>query len=320
MTQDAIGEAELPLESVGEKLARLRHAAGLSRAALAARTKIPERHLAAIEAGDFAALPGRTYVVGFTRSYAKALGLDDQAIAREVRAELAANEPDAGTRSGPVFEPGDPARVPGSRFAWLAALGALAVIAACFILWRGYFAPGGQLPSILPADQPVVAAPPPRRVAPPAPVPTGGAVVFTAEQDGVWVKFYDAGGNQLLQKELALGESYAVPETLADVRLATARPDALAITIGGQPVPKLADRQMTLRDVPITAAALLARPPGVAVPVITPVAPAPASPMPARRAAPVRTQVAPAAAAGSPGAAQPTPVASVSATTAATAN
>lgn len=300
MSQDGIGEAELPLEGVGARLARKREEAGLSRADLAERTRIPERHLAAIEAGDFAALPARTYAVGFTRSYAKALGLDDAAVADEVRAELAALEPDSSARPAPAFEPGDPARVPGPRFAWLAALGALAAIAVCFVIWRGFFAPAGELPSILPS-----AAPPPPAAAAPAaaaaaPAPAGGAVVFTARADRVWVKFTDAAGNQLLQKELAAGESYTVPADAAGVLLATARPDALAITVGGRPVPPLADRQTTLRNVPVTAAALLARGQAPAAPAVSAppaprsqpraAAPAPApSPAPPAEPAPATT-------------------------------
>ena len=163
MSHDDTGEQELPLESVGQKLARKREAAGLSLAALSAQTRIPERHLAAIEAGDFAALPARTYAVGFSRSYAKAVGLDDKVIADGVRAELAAHEPDHVQRGLPGFEPGDPARVPGPRFAWAAGLGALAVLIGCFLLWRGYFAPAGELPSILPQETPAPAPPQGRR-------------------------------------------------------------------------------------------------------------------------------------------------------------
>jgi hypothetical protein len=39
----------------------------------------------------------------------------------------------------------------------------------------------------------------------------------------------------------------------------TGRPDALAITVGGRPVPKLAEEERVMKDVPVTAAALLAR-------------------------------------------------------------
>ena len=75
----------------------------------------------------------------------------------------------------------------------------------------------------------------------------------------VWVKFTDAQGNQLFQKELAQGEAFTVPTDKGEVFLRTARPEALAITIGGQAVPKIADVQQTISNYPVSAAALLAR-------------------------------------------------------------
>lgn len=269
MTDDESSEAELPLEGVGARLMRAREAAGKTRAQIAAVTKIPERHLAAIETGNFAALPARTYAIGFARSYARALGLDEAQVAVEVRAELATVEPEPQRRMVPTFEPGDPARVPSARFAWLAALGVVVVLALLFTFWRGFLAPGGELPSILPQETPSASV---STSAAPGAVPSG-PVVFTAIQPQVWVKFTDGTGNQLFQKELAQGESYTLPAGTAEVRLSTARPDALSITIGGQPVAKLSETQQVLRDVPVTAAALNAR--GAASPAAVATGPAP---------------------------------------------
>lgn len=269
-----VAEAQLPLDNVGARLARAREASGMSRAQLSNVTKIPERHLAAIEASDFSALPARTYAVGFSRSVAKALGLDDREVVDQVRVELANQEPPP-LRGIPAFEPGDPARVPGARFAWIAALAALVVIVAgVAFAWRSYYAPAGELPSILAEEN---AAPGTAVVAPVAPPPApaaNGPVVFTAQAPTVWVKFTDGTGKQLLQKELQQGESWTVPQDVADVKLWTAHPEALAITVGGQPVPKLAETQQTMRDVPVTAAALLAR----GAPVQASAAPASAAP------------------------------------------
>ena len=303
-------EAELPLDSVGARLTRARETSGMSRAQLAVITKIPERHLAAIEAGNFAALPARTYAVGFSRSYAKALGLDDREIVDQVRAELAQQEP-APVRAVPAFEPGDPARVPAARFAWIAALAVLVVVAAGFAFaWRSYYAPGGTLPSILPEETAVPSTP---ASAVPAPAPTGGPVVFTALAPAVWVKFTDGTGKQLMQKEMAQGETWTVPVDAGEVKIWTAHPEALAITVGGQAVPKLAETQQTVKDVPVTAAALLARGTAPASPSAT----APASPVAAaanepRRSAPVQAprrvaerERAPVAAAPGPTAAAP---------------
>ncbi|PKB14722.1 cytoskeletal protein RodZ [Novosphingobium kunmingense] len=276
MAETLVAEGQLPLDNVGARLARAREASGMSRAQLSNVTKIPERHLAAIEASDFSALPARTYAVGFSRSVAKALGLDDREVVDAVRVELANQEPPP-LRGIPAFEPGDPARVPGARFAWIAALAALVVIVAgVAFAWRSYYAPAGELPSILsePNAAAPAAAPPPVAVA--APAPANGPVVFTAQAPAVWVKFTDGSGKQLLQKELQQGEAWTVPQDVADVKLWTAHPEALAITIGGQPVPKLSDVQKTVRDVPVTASALLAR---AAVPAAT-VVPASAQALP----------------------------------------
>lgn len=262
-------EAELPLEGVGARLMRARESSGRSRAQIAAETRIPERHIASIEDGDFAALASRTYAVGFSRSYAKAVGLDPKEIATAVRTELEAQEPSESRRQVQTFEPGDPARVPSPRLAWIAAAGVLVVLIAGFFLARSMFFPAGELASSLPQDAPASVA----SQTAPAAVPTGGVVIFTALQPTIWVKFTDGAGNQLLQKELAQGESYAIPEGIADVKLWTARPEALSITVGGQAVPKLSEVQQTLKDVPVSAAALLARGTGAAVPAIEPAAP-----------------------------------------------
>lgn len=282
MEDEVLSEAELPLDGAGTRLVRGREAAGMTRSQLAAITKIPERHLAAIEAGDFSALPARTYAVGFARNYARAVGLDQNEIADAVRAELAAQSSEPPRRTVPSFEPGDPARVPSARFAWVSLGAAVVLILAGFAFWRSYYAPGGELPSIL-AEETASAVP---SAAPTQAPAAAGPVVFTALEPLVWVKFTDGAGNQLLQKELLNGESYTVPPEAADVRLTTARPTALAITVGGQPVARLADADATLRDVPVTASALLARgaqvapPPPTAAPTARPTAAVRASPRP----------------------------------------
>lgn len=255
MIENEQQEAELPLEGAGAQLARAREAAGKSLADIALATRVSERQLALIEAGNFAALPSRAYAIGFSRTYAKVVGLDSNAIVAMVRDELARQEPDSVRRTVPAFEPGDPARLPGRRVAWYAAAGVLLVLIAGFVAWPSLYAPGGSLPSILPSETPSPAV----TTVAPAPVPITGPVVFTATRDQVWVRFADGNGQQLLQKVLAVGESWTVPENAGAVTLTTARPDGLAVTIGGRAVPPLADQEQTMRDVPVTAAALLAR-------------------------------------------------------------
>ena len=155
--------------TAGGRLRAAREAAGLTLVDMAGETKIPVRMLTLIEAGDYAALPAKAYATGFSRTYARALGLDENEILAEVRREL--GQVDHGeTRLAPAFEPGDPARVPTARFAWAAAVAALAVLVAGLVLWRSYYAPAVTLP-------PLTEPPPPRAVAAPARAPASGAPV-----------------------------------------------------------------------------------------------------------------------------------------------
>ena len=84
-------------------------------------------------------------------------------------------------------------------------------------------------------------------------------MVFTALEEGVWVKFYDGQGKQLMQKQLAKGESYTVPSEAVEPKLWTGRPDALAITVGGLQIARLAEAEKVMKDVPVDAASLRAR-------------------------------------------------------------
>ena len=266
---------ELPLDSPGLRLRRAREAAGLTLSDISARTKIAERHLSSIENDAFEALASRAYAVGFTRSYARALSLDEHEYASAVRDEFDRRSLNYERHPSLTFEPGDPARVPTARLAWLSALAAVLVIAVVFALWRNFYSPavdsGDLAPSAAASAKPVaVAAAGGSQPVAPGPV-AGGEVVFTAQDDGVWVKFYDASGAQLFQKEMVKGERFVVPAGANGPMIRTARPEALQITVAGQIVPVLSERQMIIKDVPVSAAALLARPrtviqPGAAVP------------------------------------------------------
>jgi cytoskeleton protein RodZ len=66
--------------AAGALLRAGREAAGLSVAAVAQQLKLAPRQVAALEDGDFSKLPGRTFVRGFMRNYARLLRLDSDAV------------------------------------------------------------------------------------------------------------------------------------------------------------------------------------------------------------------------------------------------
>lgn len=276
----------------GATLRAAREKAGLSRAEIATRTKIAERHLVAIEEGRFGDLAARTYAVGFARTYARSVGLDENAIANEVRGQLDAESHDRPVIA-PSFEPGDPARVPSRRLAWVAAGGVVVVIGVLLVFWSSYLQPEGTLPDLTaPKPSAAVAATGPAPAAPPPPVtPVDGPVVLTAAGDQVWIKVTDATGTQVVQKELKLGETWTVPQGTNGPQLRTGRPDALQITVGGRAIPSLSTRPETVSGVSLKGPDLLARlnpaaasaaprpAPSASLPAVQPT-PAPAPPAP----------------------------------------
>lgn len=63
-------------ESAGAQLARAREALGMSLADVANALRLSVRQVEAIEADDYDKLPGRTFVRGFMRNYARLVNLD----------------------------------------------------------------------------------------------------------------------------------------------------------------------------------------------------------------------------------------------------
>ncbi|WP_133366577.1 helix-turn-helix domain-containing protein [Qipengyuania sediminis] len=243
----------------GALLAKARGKAKLTIADVAAKTRIPQRHLEAIEAGDYARLPSRTYAIGFSRTYARMLGLDEREVTEQVRLDLEQADPASPARPD-RFEPGDPARLPSRRLAWLSALAVLVLVVGAFSFYRTYFSPGLG-PAPLTAPTPAQAAPRaagPSVAAAPA-VGASGPVVFTSLADGTWVKFYDGAGKRLFEGQMARGQTFTVPADAANPQVWTGRPNMLGITIAGRPVATLGEEEVVMRDVPVSAAALLAR-------------------------------------------------------------
>lgn len=67
-------------QAAGAMLAQAREKAGLSIDYVALQLKLAPRQVRALESGDFAALPGRAFVRGFLRNYARLLDVDAQSV------------------------------------------------------------------------------------------------------------------------------------------------------------------------------------------------------------------------------------------------
>lgn len=255
---DAVENAEFRFETVGEQLKAARTARGLTLNEVAAQTRIPIRHLEAIEISDFGALPGSTYSLGFTKSYARFVGVDADKLATELRAELVQGGHAGFVPATPDYEPADPSRVPPRWLAWTAA-GIMLVGVTSYFVWRSYAFSGETSAEII-AEQPAKAETKSETAAQNTAPPANGAVVLTAKET-VWFKIYGPDRKRIYESEMKAGDSYTVPADADGPMIMTGRPQSLTVTVGGKEVAPLGPPERTISNVGVSAAALLARKP-----------------------------------------------------------
>ena len=280
-TKDSSGvEAIEPgTHRTGMVLAKAREAAGIDLAELARDTRIPLRHLKAIEADSHASLPALPYTIGFVKTFAKAVGLDPEAVAAQFRSETSKL---AHVPSLPSLEPLDERRLP-SRGLVASSIAIIVLIIGGLSAWgAGLFDPSAPTAPVVAEAPPTASEQVPDAVASTgdigtaAPAPVGsvvpgaipaapvaaiaaGPVVLTATED-VWIKIYDRATRTSAKIGiLKAGETFAVPNDPPGLLLWTGKAGALAVTVNGKPIPPLGGPVETVRDVSLAAADLLAR-------------------------------------------------------------
>ena len=258
---DAAGPSPVPTPATGGQMLRAaREARGLTLDEVGARTRVPLRHLQAIEASDYAQLPSPTYAVGFAKAFARAVGADEVAVGSRIRTEVAS----LGRRQTDYtpYEVADPARVP-SRGVAILGIGAALAVLVFALLWfgSGWTRSGepGRADAPAPAG-PVASAPVP--AASPA-VPTGGQVTLAAT-DEVWLRVYDADNKTLYQGIMKQGDRFDVPAAAREPKINVGRPDKLQVTLNGSAVPPLGSGARPIKDVRVDAPSIAARLSGAA--------------------------------------------------------
>lgn len=251
MTDGERDEALVPRKP-GERLRAARDARGLSLDELAQRTRVPLRHLEALEKSSYDGLPSHTYAVGFARAYARAVGEDEVQIASDVRAETATL-----ARRTPEYQPyvtADPSRIPSRALVIVASGVALAVVILAALWFGAGWQHHDESAASAPAPSPVTTAvPPPARA-----TPTGGQVILTAS-DEVWLRVYDRANKTLFLGVMKPGQSYTVPGDADHPEINVGRPDKLRVTLNGSAIPSLGDGKRPIKDVPVDGASVAAR-------------------------------------------------------------
>src|SRR3954471_20196600 len=162
------GDSETPLETVGRDLRAARLRRGDEIAQVSRALKIRKDHLEALEEDRLEDLPGKTYAIGFVRSYARHLGLDTDQYVERFKQEISGRADDHSREPAPIHQEEGRHYLP---HGWR-------IIAGVVILLLGYgvwhlMAPSGDSsqqvppPPVLnppkpkpkPAPQPIVAPP-----------------------------------------------------------------------------------------------------------------------------------------------------------------
>ena len=166
---------ETQSERAGSLLRVARESAGMSIDAVASQLKLAPRQVKALEDGDYSHLPGRTFVRGFVRNYARLVHLDAERVLGALPGGTAAPALEAPTLHPTAQTMGelpttDHSRTPWSRWAIPLVLAAIVAAAAIYEWMR----PAGESPAV--AQKGVVPAPvTPAPSAPAAAPPTQSA-------------------------------------------------------------------------------------------------------------------------------------------------
>jgi len=269
---------------VGEQLRVAREAKGISLDDVAAQTRIPQRHLASIETGDWDNLPAPTYTIGFAKSYASAVGLDRSEIGNQLREEMGGQR--FAANAADVFEPADPRRTMPKGLV-IGAIVAVVVLVA-LMSWlnkRSLEEPESDANATATEAAAPPAAPTRATLATP-PAAAQGPVVLTATAP-VWLQVSERDGASLFMGTLQPGQTYTVPGRATAPVLKTGKPEALKITVGNAVAPSVGPPATTVSDVSLLPTDLL-KAGQAAAPAPPATAPAPApKPRPrARRPAP----------------------------------
>jgi len=180
-------DAPPPAASAGTLLAQAREASGMSIDDVATQLKLAPRQVVAIERDDFASLPGRTFVRGFVRNYARLLKLDVDAVLAALPGDGAApaqDRPLAATSSRSIGEmPREPAARPGvARWAIPLVLVAIVGVAAFYEFARPPAPAKPALPTPVDAQPPAPA--PASAPAEPSATPRQEPAASAPSQDG----------------------------------------------------------------------------------------------------------------------------------------
>ncbi len=284
---------------IGEKLRKVREERGFNLADVARDTRIPLRHLTALEADQYDKLPARPYAIGFIRTYCTYLGISPNEVVDQYKTITYSLE---AANPGVAPEPFDESRLPSRGLVIGSLVGLVSFIGLAWFAYSHFrqdketpvvaAAPSGdraastsavvaqQAPPVLSQSSapPVSATPAPAVAAPaiatpeapaPAALPATAAAPATGASatgglviralEDSWIKVSDGGPVSLKIGILKAGDTYSVP-SVAGVKLTTGNAGGLTLEYNGKPLASFGKKGELIKNMPLDPATLAARP------------------------------------------------------------
>jgi cytoskeleton protein RodZ len=140
------GDGDAPLETVGQDLRAARIRRGDDLAAVSRALKIRKDHLDALEEDRLDDLPGKTYAIGFVRSYARYLGLDALEMTERFKAEISGRHDEQALPASGNLHEDESRKLPyGGRV-----LAGVVILAVLYGAWHIFFSSGDATPPVPP--------------------------------------------------------------------------------------------------------------------------------------------------------------------------
>ena len=221
---------DLGSTSLGELLRHAREDRGLTIDTIANETKIPRRHLEALEHDDLAATPGPFYQRAEIRAYARAVGVDQNHALARLEALLKADEPG----NVPVEVP--QRRAPSTARAYVQAGLGVALMAAAALLGRPLFTDTPTLLDSGGASETRTSLPTP--IATPQSQPSDAVALVSAAQEAAMLSGAPVKAAVITQEPataetpVPTGDVVASPAAVTEL-VVTTQPEGARVTVNG---------------------------------------------------------------------------------------
>ena len=233
VTQNAIRSSD----HFGARLCARRESYGLSLSEISELTNIRIDYLAAIEAMDDDALPAIGYTIGYVRSYAKAVGIDDASAVERYKVDSEVPE-NLGMRDRPHFVPQRKIRLPRG---FLPAMTVVAV-AGMLTVWYG-LQTETQAATLISPDLT-------QRETEVAAVLADPNMITVKALAPSWVQIKDKKGSVIISRIFVTGETWQTQRG-SGAFISARDAGAIQIFVGGGDAGQLGEQGVAIYDIPL---------------------------------------------------------------------